>query len=470
MRSILGHALLTILLVVAVTAGAAADPTGLYVKSGGTLAMIGSHPDVALRDEVVSFLIGYSGAAVRVELNFENTGAAQEVLMGFPVFPGMGAVSDLLVSADGSSLATSAAPQDVENAPTMRVNSYAIGAQWYLFKVAFAEHQRRHLKVAYNQLHSAKSYGGPILRYWLGTGANWKGNIDFVEIRVAAVDPDNWRDISTGFATAVNGKLIYRMEDYDGAPADFTVSATPAAAAYFMQGGTVSSGPRSYGFFDGRVLAESDFLAAALCASCSKSPDAKQLVFSLTRVLDENDIASPATLVARIRPNDDPLSQLLWGWCFARNDLRQYVAGATPSPALLNGCVAALNRVCFSGILLSRFESLFGNRPPSARLLAMKDAKPTGRALVAFNRLALSELLPGVIRESEVQEDPQKASVPVLPGPEFAEAFAVKTPTPIPGDWVDVEQVARQLGLHFEVRSWAGQRIIEVADPRVPRK
>ncbi len=426
-----------------------ADLGGMYIQSGGSLAVIDEHPAVAMRYETITFRLGWSGGHVEAAMNFENTGGAQDVLMGFPIAGGGGGVSDVEMRVGDAKLpVTKEEPGNVANA-------HGLNGTWYTTTVHFGAKQKLQVVVSYNQLYTHVEMYGRSLRYWLRTGASWKGDVDYVDVRVEALDPDNWSELRAPLGgQGYRGVAIGRFEHYNGDPPDFIVNARPSPRYFFAFGrglrGTEQDGGRAVAVVDGKTIARADAVAASLPLLLEKIDGADAYAVKVMPDIKPADVLDPGRIVLLIKSGDEtvhPLERALnryeptgsQGWHPEGDEARAQLAADLTKVALWEGVRYPMDK---------------------ARALAdaHRDLRPAkseawNNALLA--RLVFDELLPTELRQGTWQPE-ERGRIAVLPEPRFAEAFPVAEPIEVKGDWIDLADLCRAANwdLHLTRDCW----------------
>jgi hypothetical protein len=202
-----------------IAASAWTDSAEVQPAPGGTVAPV-ENKSIRLVDETVDiFLKDYEAYHVEVEYHFENTGAAQSIVMGFPdqvLLP----LANFQATEGGKKLEV--VPKKGRDADTAAADG---GLMWQTFTMSFAEKEKKTIQNGYDAKVS-RSKTNHRIKYILTTGALWKDKINEVLIRVhfdrrSLVHPDFWPLLKAYWQTSQA-----RGEDYGGfsaGPSPYTV-------------------------------------------------------------------------------------------------------------------------------------------------------------------------------------------------------------------------------------------------------
>jgi len=267
-------------LLVCAVATCSANLGAVFGGHGGTVEALAEHPTVRMVSERVEATIGDERAQVECTYRFANEGPATVVTMGFPELtagfvprdqraPGVQddpALEGFTLTADGQAVPTElrvaarraldgprADDTPADKLPTMAKwvmadGAFGVIARWHVAEVPFAEGQPRTIQVRYEQAlgESAGFSDSRWFRYWAGTAASWKGDLDEATFTFHLDLPPGTRRFN-GYperATSRDEKtLTWRYEHYDGDPPDFRVGFELGRTALELNGRKVDWWP-----------------------------------------------------------------------------------------------------------------------------------------------------------------------------------------------------------------------------------
>jgi hypothetical protein len=224
----------------------------VFGRHGGAVEALPEHATVRMVAETVDATIDDMHARVECSYRFLNEGPATVVTMGFPEMEaGMldhgwpeAELEKLTLTADGQAVPTTLRPgamrhmdgskpegtPEAELPPATRWaregGAFGVAWRWHVAEVPFAEGQERQVQVRYEQrLGEFGGVNGYWFRYWAGTAASWKGDLDEATFTFhldlpadaarVGVSPDpTSRDEET---------VTWRFAHYEGDPPDFRV-------------------------------------------------------------------------------------------------------------------------------------------------------------------------------------------------------------------------------------------------------